>query len=51
MPKKAAKPTVYVGCLPCAKGRMCSTLEQAQKWQVRHWKACSRTSHLEALSH
>jgi hypothetical protein len=44
---RTSRPRVYVGCLPCAKGRYVADIEHASRWLTDHWTRCPRT---EALS-
>jgi hypothetical protein len=38
--------SIYVGCLPCAKGTWVGTLDAAHAWTERHWLTCKRTKEL-----
>jgi hypothetical protein len=44
---RTARPRIYVGCLPCKKGRYVADVEHASRWLESHWTRCPRT---EALS-
>jgi hypothetical protein len=45
---RTEKPRVYVGCLPCSKGRYVADLEHANRWIESHWSRCCRST--ETLS-
>jgi hypothetical protein len=50
---RTSTPRIYVGCIPCGKGRHVADLEHANRWIESHWTVCSRTeilSRSEALS-
>jgi hypothetical protein len=40
---RTENPRVYVGCLPCAQGRMVADIEHANIWLETHWKRCPHT--------
>jgi hypothetical protein len=45
---RTERPRIYVGCLPCAKGRYVADIEHANRWLEGHWSRCSRST--ETLS-
>ena len=46
---RTANPRIYVGCLPCNKGRWVADLEHANRWLENHWERCSRPRGLSTL--
>jgi hypothetical protein len=45
---QTTRPRIYVGCLPCAKGRYVADVEHANRWLESHWSRCCRST--ETLS-
>ena len=43
---RTSRPRIYVGCLPCAKGRYVADVEHANRWLEGHWPGCPSTETL-----